>query len=170
MTQTSAKPRVMFSDMTLDEQTHVPSSITKGLSMMPSRIRRSKRIPIPKNLFRSASELQLCLDEQVANERDYIFYERLVEGIRHTQRNSRDIGLCFDNQRCLAHIMETRHNDDGSNLESRIRSSVRHLQRTIASEDLTKLMMSGQGSDRTSSLYYSEDPPNDDVFIFQLEL
>jgi predicted ATPase len=69
---------------------------------------KSQSIPISKAMLRTASEVQLCEDEQLADQRDYVFYSRLVNGISHSQRISQNNYLRMENQICLAHIMQTR--------------------------------------------------------------
>lgn len=69
---------------------------------------KSQNIPISKPVLRTASEAQLCLDEQIADQRDYVFYSRLVKGISRTQTKSHDMCLRMENHRCLAHITQTR--------------------------------------------------------------
>ena len=70
---------------------------------------RSQSIPICKNLNRTASELQLCVDEQLAEQRDYAFFSRLVNGIGKCQNTGTSPYLQMENQVCLAHIIQTRH-------------------------------------------------------------
>lgn len=71
---------------------------------------KSQSIPIGKVIPRTASELQLCMDEAIAEERDYMFYCRIVQGISQTQeRMSRNRYLQYENQACLAHVIRTRH-------------------------------------------------------------
>ena len=68
---------------------------------------KSQSIPICKNLNRTPSELQLCMDEELAEERDYAFFARLVNGIGNSGCTSRYLQM--ENQNCLAHIIQTRH-------------------------------------------------------------
>jgi hypothetical protein len=49
------------------------------------------------------------MDEQIAEQRDYVFYSRLVQGIGQTQYQSLDKCLQMENQMCLSHIMQTRY-------------------------------------------------------------
>jgi len=79
--------------------------------------RASSSVPIPDAMFRSPSELQLSVDEQVADERDFVFYARLVSGIRertraaHPQHCEQNNSHYYneETERCLTHIMQTRH-------------------------------------------------------------
>jgi hypothetical protein len=74
---------------------------------------KSQSIPISKAILpRTASELQLCVDEQLADQRDYDFYSRLVNGISQSQQISQNNHLRMENQMCLAHIMQTRQDAD----------------------------------------------------------
>ena len=49
------------------------------------------------------------MDEAIAEERDYMFYCRLVHGISQTQESSRNMYIRYENQACLAHVYRTRH-------------------------------------------------------------
>jgi len=72
--------------------------------------RASSAVPIPHAMFRSPSELQLSVDEKVADERDFVFYARLMCGIRErTQATNRHVQYNEETERCLTHIMQTRH-------------------------------------------------------------
>lgn len=77
---------------------------------LPSSSPPSQSIPITKGLYRTASEVQLCLDEEVAEQRDYAFYSRVLNGISSSQRkgNPNNYMLQRENQDCLLHIMQTR--------------------------------------------------------------
>jgi hypothetical protein len=75
----------------------------------PSTI-KSQSIPISQGLCRTASEVQLCQDEQVAEQRDYAFYSRVVSGMCQSQGASESYHHRKENQMCLSHIMETRSN------------------------------------------------------------
>lgn len=83
--------------------------------------RRSSTIsvPIPNAMFRSPSELQLTVDEQVADERDYNFFSRLVSGISERSFHATPAtaapttaSCCHhyntETDRCLTHIIQTR--------------------------------------------------------------
>ena len=61
--------------------------------------------------------MQLCMDEAIAEQRDYLFYSRLVKGISTTQSLSKDQSLRMENQMCLSHIFETRHGIPGQRLD-----------------------------------------------------
>lgn len=70
---------------------------------------RSQSIPISSIHFhRTASEIQLCLDEQIAEHRDNIFFTRVVKGIQQSQLAGKNRYLQMQNQVCLAHILQTR--------------------------------------------------------------
>ena len=70
---------------------------------------KSQSIPIGKVIPRTPSEVQLCMDEAIAEERDYMFFCRLVQGISQTQESSRNMYLRYENEACLAHVYRTRH-------------------------------------------------------------
>ena len=71
---------------------------------------KSQSIPISEGLYRTASEIQLCQDEEVADQRDYAFYSRVVSGISQSQCQSKSWHLKRENHMCLLHIMQTRNN------------------------------------------------------------
>ena len=77
---------------------------------------KSPSIPIVGSIDRTSSEIQLCLDEEVAERRDYAFYSRVLDGISRSQpSNSSNWILKRENQNCLQHIMQTRRADSRSN-------------------------------------------------------
>jgi hypothetical protein len=71
---------------------------------------RSRSIPINGGgMRRTASELQLSQEEEVADFRDYIMYSRIVAGICRTQEGTNDFQLKQENNMCLAHVIGTRN-------------------------------------------------------------
>ena len=78
----------------------------------PSNSTRSQSIPITEGLYRTASEIQLCLDEEVAEQRDFAFYARLMNGISLSHSKGSNWVLQRENQDCLLHIMQTRNNEE----------------------------------------------------------
>jgi hypothetical protein len=92
------------------------SSSSTFLCRRPSSV--SQRIPVRSSTGPpTAEEQQLLYEERLAEQRDYVFYARVVNGIRATQRRvsrSRGMrGLCHENEQCLTHVIETR----GTNTE-----------------------------------------------------
>lgn len=82
-------------------------------SMGLKKRRASSAVPIPHAMFRSPSELQLSVDEKVADERDFVFYARLMCGIRErTQTANLHVQYNEETERCLTHIMQTRHEQE----------------------------------------------------------
>jgi len=77
---------------------------TSGVKRMNS----SRSVPIPECMFRTPSELQLTVDEQVADQRDFAFFARLVSGISE-RRASSSTTSATETDRCLTHIIQTRH-------------------------------------------------------------
>lgn len=70
---------------------------------------RSQSIPISSSHFhRTASEIQLCLDEQIAEIRDHLFFSRVVNGIEQSKLCGKNRYLQMQNEMCLAHVMQTR--------------------------------------------------------------
>jgi hypothetical protein len=62
-----------------EEPSHVTPSSTLG--------KRSRSIPLPaSHVSRTQSEIQLCLDQAAAEQRDAVMFYRLVRGIRERQR------------------------------------------------------------------------------------
>jgi hypothetical protein len=79
-------------------------------SPIPSPDIKSQSIPISEGLYKTASEVQLCLDEEVAEKRDYAFYSRVVTGISQSQGGNKSWQCQQDNHMCLLHVMQTRNN------------------------------------------------------------
>jgi hypothetical protein len=75
----------------------------------------SNAVPIPQSMFRTLSEEQLTVDEQMADERDFIFYARLMNGISERRASSgtdrRFNRYNEETDRCLTHIIQTRHHN-----------------------------------------------------------
>ena len=78
----------------------------------------SHSVPIPNNAFhcKKAYEEKLTADEQMADERDFIFYARLVSGISERRASSGTDRRCNnryneETDRCLTHIIQTRHHN-----------------------------------------------------------
>lgn len=61
---------------------------------------------------RTASENQLCEDEAEADYKDFLFYNRVVNGISSKQRLLQDELLKHQNQQCLENIVRARHDED----------------------------------------------------------
>ena len=77
---------------------------------------KSQNIPIRNPVPRTPSEVQLCQDEAIAEERDYAFFSRLVVGISHSAGKVCTTGrLRSENETCLANILTTRHRRSLSN-------------------------------------------------------
>lgn len=72
---------------------------------------KSQSIPI-NGMHRTASELQLCEDEALADYRDFVVYSRIVNGITRQQEKSHNLRYRQENDKCLAHIVSTRHGND----------------------------------------------------------
>jgi len=100
------------------------------------RMNSSSSVPIPECLFRSPSELQLTVDEQVADQRDFAFFARLVSGISErrasstTSTTTSGVGSSTEahntsnsdryieeTDRCLTHIIHTRHHQSHDDQE-----------------------------------------------------
>ena len=94
---------------------HSPTKHSLGCMKSPS-------IPIGKTISKTPSEVQLCMDEAIADERDYVFYCRLVKGISLTQEKALDRTLRYENQACLAHVVRTRHRDPKSSSDATVQN------------------------------------------------
>ncbi len=92
----------MFCSSTKD--VNIASRRSSGLK----KHRASSAVPIPHAMFRSPSEVQLLADERVADERDFVFYARLVSGIRERTMMTNNDTSREETERCLSHIMQTR--------------------------------------------------------------
>jgi hypothetical protein len=90
--------------MSRSSSSNSPTTRSQGSMKSPS-------IPIGKTISKTPSEVQLCIDEAIADQRDYMFYCRLVKGISLTQEMALDRTLRYENQACLAHVVRTRHQD-----------------------------------------------------------
>jgi hypothetical protein len=72
-------------------------------------VKMSRSIPIQQNhMKRTASEIKLCEDEEMADFRDYIFFTRVIDGIARQQLATESSWLRQENNECLAHIIGTR--------------------------------------------------------------
>eukprot|EP00934_Nitzschia_sp_Nitz4_P006290 Nitzschia sp. Nitz4//scaffold108_size72880//514//1011//NITZ4_005804-RA/size72880-processed-gene-0.53-mRNA-1//1//CDS//3329532636//6280//frame0 len=69
---------------------------------------KSRSIPITTGHFhRTASEIQLYIDEQIAEQRDNAFYARIVNGILINQSKGKNRELQKENELCLTSIIQT---------------------------------------------------------------
>jgi len=108
---------VMFSSST--KTSSASSSQERPSFNKKRRSNASSHVPIPDAMFRSPSELQLSVDEQMADERDFVFYARLVSGIRErtrasqvNQQHHQSYNINEETERCLTHIIQTRHQQE----------------------------------------------------------
>ena len=72
---------------------------------------RSRNIPISveeKDNGQSIIEHELEQDMKLADYRDFVFCSRLVDGMSRKQERTRDIGLRYENQALIDHIVSTR--------------------------------------------------------------
>jgi hypothetical protein len=151
--------------------------------------RASSSVPIPDAMFRSPSELQLSVDQQVAEERDFVFYARLVSGIRERTRAANHQPCDYhchyneETERCLTHIMQTRHRQEQELEEDGV--PILHDEEWTENggagsyylEDLDCLTSSSSSSSSSSTYQQDfEQDRNDDMYceenecIFYLEL
>lgn len=95
-------------------KTETSSLLTESSSapphLIPQRLKKSPSIPIQNHMKRTGSELKLRMDEEMADNWDYLFYARVVDGIAHRQRGATESRwLRQETDECLAHIIWTRH-------------------------------------------------------------
>jgi hypothetical protein len=122
---------------------------------------QSPSIPISVNgMRRTPSELQLCIDEEIADYRDYLFYHRLVQGITK-QCTCQNPFFGYQNQICLAHIEKTRH-DEHSAYSNRFMTPPR-LNHSNAADHMEFLK-----SVTTCLLCEIQDEEDDDIFDMEL--
>lgn len=72
----------------------------------------TRSIPIIKNnrsLSNESAEIQDRNNEMMVDYKDYLFYSRVVGGIRRVQGHTRDIARRYENQALIDHIVQTRH-------------------------------------------------------------
>lgn len=148
------------------------------LPTMPDAV-KSQSIPI-SGAHRTASELQLCEDEALADYRDFVVYSRIVNGIsRQQERPCHNLYLQQENARCLTHIVSTRHGkneecvgDDCCDNRVPLNTMSRHIVQGMAMPNATR-----------DDYFCGEEPPEgdamtmacapqeeDDEEIFALEL
>jgi len=157
-------------------------------ALLKKKRRASSSVPIPDALYRSPSELQLSVDEQVAEERDFVFYARLMSGIRERNRaaneQNRDLQHCYsaETERCLTHIMQTRHQQEQGVKERFLIPQVEERSDNVAAggyyhEDLDCLMSCSSSYSSSSTYQHDfEQDRNNDLYceenecIFDLEL
>lgn len=173
---------VMFCSSTKSNVASQERSTTHNMK----KRRASSSVPIPDAMFRSPSELQLSVDEQVAEERDFVFYARLVSGIRERTRAANHQPCdCHhhyneETERCLTHIMQTRHQQEQQLEEDGVLIQEWTENRGAASHYIEDLdCLTSSSSSYSSSSTYQQDfeqDRNDDMYceenecIFDLEL
>jgi hypothetical protein len=69
---------------------------------------QSQSIPIANQLHKTHSELQLCMDEAVAEQKDYRFFSRVLKGISDSQGCSHSHNFMLQNQSLVSNIIHTR--------------------------------------------------------------
>lgn len=132
------------------------------LPTMPETL-KSQSIPI-SGMHRTASEVQLCEDEALADYRDYVVYSRIVNGISRQQETNHFFRQ--ENNKCLAHIVSTRNQDPS------LQSMSRHIVQGMAMDPTP------MPPPLTDDYFCGEEPPEgaddliaeDDEGIFALEL
>ena len=91
-----------------------PESSTNSYTMMRYPIlpgspsAQSQSIPIANHLLKTHSELQLCTDEALAEQKDDMFFSRVLKGINDSQGYIHSPNFRLQNQSLVSHIMYTR--------------------------------------------------------------
>jgi hypothetical protein len=62
-------------------------------------------------LLKTHSELQLCMDEALAEQKDYMFFSRVLKGISDSQDCIHSYNFRVQNQSLVSHIIHTRRQD-----------------------------------------------------------
>lgn len=140
----------------------------------------TKSIPINKNHQRTLEEE----DEQrhidmLADYRDYLFYSRVVEGMRRVQDHTRDIALRYENQAVIDHVVRTRHCQGSAfpNVLSSSPTSVRNFGDDSTSSNSSRTGLVPPRVRSRVDLRISEDmhlcqddPLDEQDFIFDMDL
>jgi len=130
------------------------SSRTKKQEKQASGVKRmnsSRSVPIPECMFRTPSELQLTVDEQVADQRDFAFFARLVSGIserRGSSTTNTTNAAVTETDRCLTHIIHTRHQNQSHDDQE---EEAQHCDRILIEDDYQV------GTGREGAYYLGED-------------
>ncbi|CAJ1955533.1 unnamed protein product [Cylindrotheca closterium] len=127
-------------------------------------VKSSRSIPISDRLTKTASEIQLCRDQQTAERLDYEFYSRVVSGISQSQCTSKSWQCRQENQMCLLNIMQTRTNETPKKVEEEVEDewAIGHsLEETPCDENLI-LNIASEATNLSM--------PDDDDEIFEMEL
>lgn len=88
---------------------------------MPSRSRSlpaSRSIPIARNGKLLQDEASEALDARMADFQDFMFYNRIMSGLKAKQTKSRCLDLRYQNQMLMDHIRNTRYSDVDSGMSS----------------------------------------------------
>jgi len=83
-------------------------------SGMPSRSKPlsvSRSIPIATNWKTLEDEANEALDAKRADFQDYLFYNRIMSGLKAKHSKSRCLDLRYQNQILMDHIRDTRYSD-----------------------------------------------------------
>jgi hypothetical protein len=129
------------------------------LPAMPADTLKSQSIPI-SGAHRTASEVQLCEDEALADYRDFVVYSRIVNGIsRQQERPSRNLYLRQENARCLTHIVSTRHDKNEALFDDVLGCDNRMPLQTMSHHIAQGIAMANPRDD----YFCGEEPPESDV-------
>ena len=128
---------------------------------------KSSSIPISDRLAKTASEIQLCQDQETAERLDYEFYARVVSGISQSQCTSKSWQCRKENQMCLLNIMQTRTNETKKGeVEDEVEDewAIGHSLETPCDKDLIRDIAS------EAITFSMQDDDDDDDDIFEMEL
>ena len=132
----------------------------------PSEAKQLKSQSIPMSgAHRTASEIQLCEDEALADYRDYVVFSRIVKHHRERQqRYSKDVQLQQphshhpywqqESDKCLAHVLKTRNGPIHQDTLQTLSHHIAPMQKTtIAAPSLLS------ASSSADDYYCGEDAP-----------
>lgn len=72
----------------------------------------AKSIPIAKGMGEPVEDMQHVHHALIADYKDYVFYDRVVKGMKRRQDRTRDITLRYENQALIDHIVRMRHTEE----------------------------------------------------------
>ena len=72
-------------------------------------------------------EAEIYHHAMLADYKDYVFYSRVVEGMRRQQGKTKDVALRYENQALIDHVVRTRHAQNKSSGLSISPTSVRNF-------------------------------------------
>eukprot|EP00526_Cylindrotheca_closterium_P020469 CAMPEP_0113623736 /NCGR_PEP_ID=MMETSP0017_2-20120614/12217_1 /TAXON_ID=2856 /ORGANISM="Cylindrotheca closterium" /LENGTH=140 /DNA_ID=CAMNT_0000533707 /DNA_START=72 /DNA_END=494 /DNA_ORIENTATION=+ /assembly_acc=CAM_ASM_000147 len=87
------------------------SSNTTMMSARSTSLPVTRSIPIARDWKLLQDEANEAQDAKMADFQDYIFYSRIMSGLKAKQSKSRCLDLRYQNQILIDHIRDTRYSD-----------------------------------------------------------